>query len=241
MSGPPAAVRALVFDVFGTLVDWRTSVVRDLERFGEARGVACDWTAFVDAWRDAYVPAMDRVRRGESPWLNLDALHGESFDALAERFALPPLDAASRAWCVRRWHELEPWPDVRPGLERLRRTKLLGTMSNGNVALLVDLARFGDLRFDLIYSAELPRRYKPDPQTYLGAVGLLGLEPHDVMLVAAHNGDLGAAARCGLRTAFVARPTEYGPAQKKDLVPDAGWDVAVRGLGELADYFDGSG
>ncbi len=232
------AVRALVFDVFGTLVDWRTSVVRDLERFGVTRGIACDWTAFVDAWRDAYVPAMDRVRRGQSVWKNLDALHGESFDVLAQRFALPPLDATDRTWFVRRWHELEPWPDVRTGLERLRRRKLLGTLSNGNVALLVDLARFGDLRFDLVYSSEIPRRYKPDPQTYLGVVELLALNPHEVMLVAAHNGDLEAAAGCGLRTAFVARPTEYGPAQKKDLVPGAGIDVAVRSLGELADYFE---
>ena len=230
-----ANVRALVFDVFGTLVDWRTSIARDLAAFGEARGIACDWVAFVDAWRAAYVPSMDRVRRGDAPWTNLDALHAASFDELAIRFDLPVLRADDRAWIVRRWHELPPWDDVPRGLARLHERYVLGSLSNGNVALLVDLARFAKLPFDTIFSAELYRRYKPDPEVYLGTVALLGCEPGDVMLVATHNGDLAAARALGLRTAFVLRPTEYGPAQRNDLAPDPDNDVAVRDLLELAD------
>ena len=233
MSGP--LVRALLFDVFGTLVDWRTSIARDLSAFGARRSLSCDWIGLVDAWRGEYVPAMDRVRRGELPWRNLDALHASSLDELLPRFGLAELDADDRAWMVRRWHALDPWPDVRAGLERLRARHVLGTLSNGNVALLVDLCRNADLRFDAIFSAEIFRRYKPDPQTYLGAVALLGCEPHEVMLVAAHNDDLGAARAQGLRTAFVARPAEYGPHQRKDFAADAGVDVAARDLGKLAD------
>ena len=228
-------VRALLFDVFGTLVDWRTSISRDLTAFGQERGLACDWEALVDAWRGAYAPSMDRVRREEVPWANLDALHAASLDVLWRRFALPPLAEDDRDWVVRRWHALRPWDDVVAGMDRLHGRFVLGSLSNGNVALLVDLARFARLPFDMIFCAELFRHYKPDPEVYLGAVELLGCEPHDVMLVAAHNGDLRAARALGMRTAFVARPTEYGPAQKKDLAPDADVDVAVRDLGELAD------
>lgn len=230
---PP--VRALLFDVFGTLVDWRTSIAQDLATFGCEREITCDWFAFVDAWRGAYAPSMERVRCGIEPWQNIDTLHAASFDTLAPEFGLPEFAPEDRAWIVRRWHELRPWSDTREGLARLHARYALGTLSNGNVALLVDLVRFADLRIDLLASAELFRRYKPDPEVYLGAVELLGLEPASVMLVAAHNGDLAAAAALGLRTAFVARPTEYGTGQKNDLAPDAEYDVAVRGLGELAD------
>ncbi|MBD5633267.1 MAG: haloacid dehalogenase type II [Candidatus Eremiobacteraeota bacterium] len=233
----PPAVRALIFDTFGTLVDWRTSIVRDLEAFGTRRGIACDWTALVDAWRGAYVPSMARVRSGASPWRNLDALHAESLDELAPSFGLASLSVDDRRWIVRRWHELEAWPDVRAGLERLRERHIVATFSNGNVALLVDLARHANLRFDAILSAEIFRHYKPDPQTYLGAAALLDCEPGEVMLVAAHNDDLQAARGLGLRSAFVARPTEYGPHQDRDFEAESGVDVAVRDLGELADAF----
>jgi len=227
-------VRALLFDTFGTLFDWRTSLIDALGAFGERRGIACDWPALVDAWRGAYVPSMDRVRRGEIAWRNLDALHAESLDALAERFDLT-LSPEDRAWIVGRWHELESWPDVRPALERLRDTHRLAPLSNGSVALLVDLARHADLRFDTIMSAETFRHYKPDPETYLGAAALFGCAPHEAMLVAAHNDDLLAAASHGLRTAFVPRTSEYGPHQDRDFSADDGIDVAVRDLGELAD------
>ncbi|GAC1521000.1 MAG: haloacid dehalogenase type II [Vulcanimicrobiaceae bacterium] len=228
-------VKALLFDVFGTLVDWRTSIATDLRAFGDERGIACDWYAFVDAWRGAYVPSMDRVRRGTLPWQNLDALHAASFDELATRFALPPVSFEDRTWIVRRWHELAPWPEVPSAMARLHASYVTGSLSNGNVGLLVDLARFARLRFDTVFSAELFRHYKPDPDVYLGAVALLGCEPGNVMLVAAHNADLRAAQALGLRAAFVARPTEYGPSQEKDLAPDGDYDVAVRDLTELAD------
>jgi 2-haloacid dehalogenase len=228
-------VRALLFDVFGTLVDWRTSIVEAASAFGVERGIACDWEAFVDAWRGAYRPAMDRVRTGEIPWRNLDALHAASFDELADRFEIgAALRAEDRDWFVRRWHALEPWADTRMGLLRLRERHVLATLSNGNVSLLVDLARHADLRFDAILSAELFEHYKPDPQTYAGAVALLGCEPHEAMLVAAHNDDLQAARRAGLHTAFVARPAEYGPHQHEDFEAEEGIDVAARDLIELA-------
>ncbi len=230
-------LEALVFDVFGTLVDWRTSLIADLTGFGRERGLAAvDWPALVDAWRGAYVPSMDRVRRGEAPWTSLDALHRASFDALAARFGIDgALDEAARRWCVERWHRLRPWPDTVAGLTRLRARYVLGTLSNGNVRLLADLAKSAPLPLDVILSAELFRHYKPDPEVYRGAVELLAAPPERVLMVAAHNGDLRAAAALGLRTAFVARPTEYGPAQRTDQRAEAGVDLAVRDLGELAD------
>jgi 2-haloacid dehalogenase len=230
------AVDALVFDVFGTLVDWRTSLIDDLAAFGNARGLVVDWPAFVDAWRGAYVPSMERVRRGELPWTTLDALHRASFDALANEFGIgAALDDAARRWCIDRWHRLRPWPDTVAGLTRLRARYVLGTLSNGNVRLLADLAKSAPLPVDVILSAELFRHYKPDPEVYRGAVELLATGPERVLMVAAHNGDLASAAREGLRTAFVARPAEYGPQQSADLAPGDGVDIAVRNLGELAD------
>ncbi len=231
-------VRAVLFDVFGTLVDWRTSIALALERYGLERDLACDWFAFADAWRAAYVPAMNRVRGGEIAWHNLDALHEGSLNGIVRRFDLPALSDTDRAWFVRRWHELEPWPDSRAGLARLRDLAIVGTLSNGNVALQVDLLRYARLPVDVIFSAEHFRHYKPDPQTYLGAVALLGLEPHQVALAAAHNDDLKAAAKLGLRTAFVHRPTEYGPKQSTDLRPDAAYDAIVRNTVELAALFE---
>jgi 2-haloacid dehalogenase len=232
-------VRALLFDVFGTLVDWRGSIASQLEAFGRERGIACDWYALVDAWRGEYVPSMDRVRRGERPWAALDTLHAESFDRLAERFALPTLSAIERDWIVKRWHALEPWPDVPAALERLHEHFILATLSNGNVALLVDLARHARLRFDAILSAEIFKRYKPDQETYLGAAALLNCTPPEAMLVAAHESDLRAAAAVGLRTAFVARPGECGlPPAEASALP-AEFDVSVRSLDELLERLAG--
>jgi 2-haloacid dehalogenase len=229
-------VEALVFDVFGTLVDWRTSLIDDLTAFGDERGFAADWPAFVDLWRGMYMPSMDRVRRGERGWTSLDTLHRESFDALAVRFGIDgALDDAARRWCVEGWHRLRPWPDTVAGLTRLRTRYILGTLSNGNVRLLTDLAKSAPLPMDVIFSAELFRHYKPDAEVYRGAIALLSAQPEHVMLVAAHNGDLAAAARTGMRTAFVARPTEYGPGQTHDAGAEPGHDLAVRDLGELAD------
>jgi 2-haloacid dehalogenase len=227
-------VRALLFDVFGTLVDWRTSIATQLAKFGAERGIACDWLAFVDAWRGEYLPSMAGVRSGSRPWANLDTLHGESFDRLLERFGLPEISAADRRWAVRRWHALEPWPDVPAALERLHGRYVLATLSNGNVELLVDLARYGNLRFDTILSAEIFGHYKPDPETYRGAAALLGCAPREAMLVAAHESDLRAAAANGLRTAFISRPHEYGVPPTGDLKLPEEFDIAAADLAALA-------
>ncbi len=211
-------------------------MIEDLTAFGSERGLIVDWPALVDRWRGMYMPSMDRVRRGERPWTSLDVLHRESFDALADQFNIAAaLDGDARRWCVDRWHRLRPWPDAVAGLTRLRTRYILGTLSNGNVRLLADLAKSAPLPMDVIFSAELFRHYKPDPEAYRGAVELLATTPDRVMLAAAHNGDLKAAASTGMRTAFVARPTEYGPEQTHDSVAAPEIDLAVRDLGELAD------
>jgi 2-haloacid dehalogenase len=227
------SLEAVVFDVFGTLVDWRGTLIDDLRSFARTRGLAVDWEAFVDAWRAEYRPSMDRVRRGELPWTSIDALHRASLDTLAERFGIADaLDEEARRWCVDRWHRLRPWPDVAEGLGRLRSRFIVGTLSNGNVRLLVDLARHGGLTFDVVLSAETFRHYKRDPEVYLGAVTMLGTTPDRVMLVAAHTDDLEAAASHGLRTAYVARD-EFGPGTKKAV--EDGFDLLVGDLGELAE------
>ncbi len=228
-----APVRALLFDVFGTVVDWRTSLAGHLEAFGRESGVDADWTALVDAWRGAYRPSMDRVRRGELPWTVLDDLHRSSLATLAQERGLG-LDEATLDRLALLWRELDPWPDTLPGLARLRARFTLAPLSNGNVALLVAMARRAGLPWDAVFGTDLFGHYKPDPETYLGACRLLRLAPSEVMLVAAHNSDLAAARALGLRTGFVARPTEYGSAQTADLHPEQDWDVTAASLEELA-------
>jgi 2-haloacid dehalogenase len=227
-------VKALVFDVFGTVVDWRTSVARQLARAARRIGIETDGIALADAWRAEYAPAMDRVRKGELPWTTIDVLHRAALDALLPRFDLDALDEAARAHLNRAWHRLDPWPDSVAGLRRLRHCHVLATLSNGNVSLLANMAKHARLPWDVILSAELFGHYKPDPEVYDGACRLLDLQPAQVMMVAAHNGDLRAAAARGLRTAFVARPTEYGPAQTTDLAADGPWDVVCASFTELA-------
>jgi 2-haloacid dehalogenase len=214
-----AQPRALLFDVFGTAVDWRGSIAREVRRIGRSKRVRADWGAFADAWRSGYQPAMDRVRRGELPWLNVDALHRMILEEVLRKFDLR-LTEREKTDLNAAWHRLAPWPDTVPGLKRLKRRYVIGTLSNGNVALLVDLARRGGLPWDCILSAELFGHYKPDPEVYLGAVQLLGLKPREVMLVAAHKHDLAGARRCGLATAFVRRPLERGPGAVPDLADD---------------------
>jgi len=201
---------ALLFDVFGTVVDWRGSVSRAVARIGRVHGVRADWGEFADAWRAGYRPAMDRVRRGELPWQPLDSLHLRILRTLVRRFGLD-LDAGEIADLNLVWHRLKPWRDARAGLRRLKRGCIIGTLSNGNMALLVDLSKSAGLPWDCIFSAELFRHYKPDPEVYRGAAALLALPPSEVMLVAAHKDDLAAARRCGMRTAYVHRPLEFGP------------------------------
>lgn len=240
MPAPPpadrtAGVKALLFDTFGTLVDWRTSLIADLSEFGRARGIAIDWTALVDAWRAAYHPSMDRVRKGELPWTVIDDLHRTSLEELLAQHGVRDLSEADLDYLTRGWHRLHPWPDTVVGMTRLHARFILSPLSNGNVALLVNLARFGRLPFDVIMGADLFRHFKPDPETYLGACALLRLQPGEVMMVAAHNYDLGAAAAFGLKTAFIPRPTEYGPLQNKDFTATGDWNVIARDMRDLAE------
>ncbi len=216
MKTPP---KALLFDVFGTVVDWRGSIIRELRQFARSKGYDADWGAFADAWRRGYHPAMNRVRRGELPWQSIDALHRMILDDLLREFGLRFSEREKRD-LNHGWHRLRPWPEAVKGLTRLKRRHVIGTLSNGNVALLVDMAKHSGLPWDCVLSAELFHHYKPDPEVYLGAAALLGLAPREVMLVAAHKDDLAAARRCGFSTAFVRRPLEHGPKATADLGDD---------------------
>ena len=232
-------VRALVFDVFGTVVDWRGSIIREGRALGRKKRLKVDWPAFADAWRAGYRPAMARVRSGELPWTTIDALHRMILDGLLARFRIGGLKESEIDHLNRAWHRLRPWPEARAGLERLKRRFTLGTLSNGNMALLVNMAKRARLPWDCVLSAELFRHYKPDPEAYLGAVSLLGVAPHELMLVAAHKDDLRAALACGLRTAFVPRPREYGPAARPDTSPDPAFDYHARDFLDLARQLGG--
>jgi 2-haloacid dehalogenase len=230
----PGEVKALLFDVFGTVVDWRATIIAEGRRLNRARRLAIDWAAFADTWRAGYAPAMQRVRTGEVPWQNLDALHRLILNELLVKFQLTGLSEPEIDQLNSVWHRLKPWPDARRGLHRLRRRYLIAPLSNGNVALLTNMAKGARLPWDCILSAELFRHYKPDREVYLGAVALLGLQPHEVMMVAAHNGDLQAAQAVGLRTTFVPRPQEHGPHQQTDLVAAEGVELVATDFVELA-------
>ncbi len=230
-------VKALVFDVFGTVVDWRTSLITDLSWWGGQRGLKADWTAIVDAWRAAYMPAMDDVRKHpERGYVILDDLHRRTLDRLIDQFEITGLSETDRDHINRGWHRLNPWPDSVPGLTRLKSKFVIAPLSNGNVALLTNMAKNAGLPWDLVLSAELFQHYKPDAETYLGAARLLGLKPEQVMMVAAHNGDLKAAQANGLKTAFVPRVTEYGPLQDRDFGPEGAWDIVARDFNNLAEH-----
>jgi 2-haloacid dehalogenase len=234
MAGELSAVRALTFDVFGTAVDWRGSLIREGRQLGRAKGLRVDWAAFADAWRGGYAPAMDRVRRGELPWTTIDVLHRQILDRLLDDFGVQGLTEAEKDDLNRAWHRLKAWPDSARGLRRLRRRYIVATLSNGNVALLTNMAKHAGLPWDCILSAELARHYKPDPEAYLTAAALLGLAPSQVMMVAAHQGDLRAAAALGFRTAFVPRPLEFGPDRTPDLTPDPDFDLIAADFLDLA-------
>ena len=227
-------IEALLFDVFGTVVDWRTSLIRQFERFGRENGLTADWTAPADDWRAEYEPAMKAVRAGQRPWTSLEHLHRESLDKLLSQRGLSALSDAQRQKLVLGWHFLDPWPDAVAGLSRLKPKYIIGTLSNGGVRLLADMARYAGLPWDVILSSDLFRHYKPDPSVYLGAAELLDAAPANIMLVAAHNYDLAAARRHGFKTAFVARPTEYGPRQSRDFKAESDWDLVAKDFEELA-------
>jgi len=229
-----ATLHALLFDVFGTLVDWRSSIAREAKAALAPRGVAIDWLAFADAWRGQYQPAMDDVRSGRLPFSKLDALHRRNLDVILSTFALDDVDEATRAHLNLAWHRLDAWPDVRPGLDRLRAQFRLAPCSNGNISLMIDLARRNGFAWDAILGAELARDYKPKPIVYLAAVEALDCAPDEVMMVAAHPSDLAAAAHVGLRTAFIERPNEFGSG-RGDKVGTATVDHAVTSIPALAD------
>jgi len=230
----PASISALTFDVFGTVVDWRRSIIREGEALGRAKGLTVDWAKFADTWRGLYQPMLSRVRNGELPWTKLDTLHRMSLDRLLVDFGIAGLSEAEIDHLNRAWHRLDPWPDAVEGLTRLRRRFILATCSNGNVAMMVDMAKRAGLPWDAILGAETARHYKPQPEAYLITAELLGLRPEQCMMVAAHNGDLAAAAGCGLRTAFVPRPEEHGPGQNTDLAPRRDYDAVAKDFVDLA-------
>ena len=227
-------VKALVFDVFGTVVDWRTSIIKDLEGFGRAKGISADWTALTDAWRAGYQPAMDKVRSGALGWTHIDVLHRMVLDELLVKFKITGLSEADKDHVNKVWHRLNGWPDSSEGLTRLKRKFIISTLSNGNTSLLVNMAKHAGLPWDCVLSAETFKAYKPDPRAYLGAAEVLGLKPSEVMMTAAHNSDLVAASKQGLRTAFVARPTEYGPHQTRDFKAEHDFDVVATDFIDLA-------
>jgi 2-haloacid dehalogenase len=226
--------KVIVFDTFGSVVDWRTSLIADLSAYGAKKGITVDWPALVDAWRGAYHPSMDRVRKGEQPWTTLDNLHRASLDRLVVDFGIKGLSEDDLVHINLGWHRLHPWPDSVPGLTRLKSRFIIGPLSNGNVSLLLNMAKFAGIPWDMIFGSDLFGHFKPDPETYLGVVKMLDLRPDQVMMGAAHNGDLGKARECGLLTAFFPRPKEYGPNQKRDYAADQDWDIVATDIQDLA-------
>lgn len=230
-------IEAYIFDVFGTLVDWRTGVANEANRFFEAKGIDADPVAFAVAWRRKYHPAMQRIRSGARAYTQLDVLHLENLNdtlvdfGLADRFTQDEREDLNRAW-----EKLPPWPDTIPGLAALKRHAIVAPCSNGSIALMTRLAKFGGLPWDCILGADIAFTYKPEPASYLASCAALRLSPEKVMMVAAHNGDLFAARGAGLKTGFIHRPAEHGPDQTTDLKPDADWDLIGEDLADLARY-----
>ncbi len=247
----PAQIRALVFDVFGTVVDWRSSIIAEGQAISKAKAKQnelpeVNWPAFADAWRAGYVPAMAKATApttapsadGSTPWASIDVLHREILDSLLPGFGLESLTEDERAHLNLVWHRLNPWPDSVRGLRMLKARYVISTLSNGNVALLVNMAKHARLPWDCVLSSELARQYKPHPAVYQMAARLLGLEPAQVLMVAAHPGDLRAAQKAGMRTAYVTRPSEYGPNPQGTPPPDAlpgdAFDIVAADFVDLA-------
>jgi len=229
----PLAVKALLFDVFGTLVNWRDTIARDARTVLEPRGYTLDWFAFADAWRREYQGAMEEVRSGRTPFRKLDVLHRQNLDRVLPRFGAGALSEDDRRHLNMAWHRLDAWPDVAAGLARLKRNYLLAPLSNGNISIMVDLARRNDFPWDAILGAELAGDYKPKPRVYLTAAEAFDLAANECMMVAAHSYDLKAAAALGLRTAHVARPDEDGPG-RSEAAPTVPVDIAAKDLEDLA-------
>ncbi|WP_322032733.1 haloacid dehalogenase type II [Paraburkholderia sp. J76] len=234
----PTEIKALVFDVFGTVVDWRSGVAREATAFLRRHSPNLDAFAFADAWRREYSPSMEEIRSGRRPYVRLDILHRENLLKVLERSGITGATDAEIDELTLAWHRLDPWPDAVGALGRLKRRFIIAPLSNGNIRLMVDIAKRAGLPWDAILGAEVVRAYKPSPQVYTETVDILGLAPAELCLVAAHNGDLAAARRLGLSTAFVLRPTEHGPQQTTDLKAEQAWDFVVNDLNELANRLD---
>ena len=227
-------VKALTFDVFGTVVDWRASIIREGQLLAASKGFDVDWAMFADRWRSGYGPAMNKLRTGELPWTKIDDLHRMILNDLVVEFGINGLTESELDHFNRAWHRLAPWPDTVAGLHRLKSKYVITTLSNGNVSLLTNMAKNAGLPWDAILSAELAGHYKPDPETYLKAAELLGLRPEEVMMVAAHPSDLRAAAVTGLRTAYVIRPLERGPGRPVDMNTKGEFDYTAMDFIDLA-------
>jgi 2-haloacid dehalogenase len=216
------------------VVDWRGSLIAELEAGARTRAIAADWAGLVDAWRANYQPSMARVRRGERGWATLDTLHRETLDRLVQEFGVRGLSEDDLRHINLGWHRLRPWPDAVPGLSRLKARFVIGPLSNGNVSLLLNMAKTAGIPWDMIFGSDLFGHFKPDPETYLGACRLLDLAPDQVMMCAAHNCDLRAAHALGLQTGFFPRPGEYGPHQKQDVAAEGNWTIVARDIEDLA-------
>ncbi|HEY7534353.1 MAG TPA: haloacid dehalogenase type II [Thermodesulfobacteriota bacterium] len=229
-----SSIKALTFDVFGTVVDWRTTIIHECRLLGKSKGINLDWAQFADAWRAGYAPAMNLVRKGELPWMSIDALHRMILEQLLRDFNIVGLSENEKYHLNLVWHRLKPWPDSVAGLKRLRKRFIVATLSNGNMALLVNMAKNAGLTWDCILSSELAKHYKPDKEVYQMAADLLGLQPEQVMMVAAHVDDLQAAKNVGFKTAFVLRPLEFGPAQTTDSTTDLSFDIITKDFIHMA-------
>ena len=237
MSPELGAVGFLGFDIFGTIVDWRSGIARATAPFLGAHGIPLDPYSFADEWRALYQPAMQRVRSGERPWTVLDALHRENLEILLSRHGVDPgaVQEMELARLIDAWWRLDPWPDAVEGLNRLKKRFVIGALSNGHIAGVIRQARFGNLPWDVITGAETAHTYKPMPEVYLRSVAIAGFLPEQTAMVAAHNSDLKAAREVGLRTIFVRRPREHGPAQTIDIEPECNWDMVADSLVEVAE------
>jgi 2-haloacid dehalogenase len=229
-----ASIKVLAFDVFGTVVDWRSSVIAEGEQLAKTKGLKVDWTAFADAWRSVYHPSMDRVRNGELPWTKLDVLHRMMLEEILKEFQIEGLSEDEKANFNRVWHRLKPWPDSVPGLQRLKSRFIITTLSNGNVSLLTNMAKHAGLPWDCILSAENVYHYKPDREVYLSVPDLFDLKPDEVMMVAAHERDLESAQKYSLRTAFVHRPLEHGTGKTVPLPPADKYNFVAKDFVHLA-------
>jgi 2-haloacid dehalogenase len=235
MVADAAGTKALVFDVFGTVVDWHGSVAREVRALAKTKGLRVNAVKFAKAWRAGYRPAMDRVLRGEAPFEKIDVIHRAILEDVLKQFKVTTLAEEEKAHLNLVWHRLKPWPDTVRGLKRLKSQFVVATLSNGNTSLLVNMAKHGGLPWDCVFSSDTFKLFKPDPGMYLGAAGMLDLKPEQVMMVAAHKPDLRAAARCGLKTAFVKRPLEHGRGAMLDLASESEFTVNAESFLDLAD------